>query len=167
VTERLLTVRNRQKRLKIDVSLLGNIAGWVLTEELGIASYELSLELVNTARITWLNEQFVRHRGPTDVITFDYASSEGVSDTCISSSPLLGDIIICVDEAVKQAARFRTSWQMELVRYAVHGVLHLLSFNDATTAQRRRMKVREDALLRAIAQRFPLSKLGRTGIRKH
>ena len=159
MSERRLTVRNRQKRLKIDVSLLRKITDWLL-EELRIPAYELSLQLVNSARMTWLNEQFVRHRGPTDVITFDYATSGADG---YSSCSLVGDIVICVDEAVKQAPRFRTTWQTELVRYVVHGVLHLLSFNDATISQRRRMKVREDALLCAIAQRFPLSTLDRVG----
>jgi len=45
---------------------------------------------------------------------------------------LLGEIYICVDEAVLQARKFGTSWQSEVIRYLVHGVLHLLGFDDSS-----------------------------------
>ena len=48
--------------------------------------------------------------------------------------PLHGEIFICVDEAVWQARKFRTSWQSEIVRYLVHGVLHLLGHDDSRPA---------------------------------
>jgi probable rRNA maturation factor len=67
-----------------------------------------------------------------------------------------------VDEAIIQARRFRTSWPAELVRYLVHGVLHLRGFDDHTAADRRRMKTEENRLLRLLAGRFPLSQLART-----
>ena len=44
----------------------------------------------------------------------------------VGSRFLHGEIFICVDEAIPQAKEFRTSWQSEIVRYIVHGVLHLL-----------------------------------------
>ena len=74
---------------------------------------------------------------------------------------LHGEIFICVDEAVVQARRFRASWQSELVRYVIHGVLHLRGFDDLHPAGRRKMKREEDRLLREIALRFALSKLAR------
>ena len=41
-----------------------------------------------------------------------------------------GKSFVCLDEAVRQARRFHTTWQSELVRYVVHGVLHLLGYDD-------------------------------------
>jgi len=67
----------------------------------------------------------LRHAGATDVIAFDYS---------IRASHLRGEIFICVDEALVQARRFRTTWQSESVRYVVHGVLHLLGFDDRRPA---------------------------------
>ena len=75
-------------------------------------------------------------------------------------TPFHGEIFICLDEAVSQARRFRTTWQSELVRYVVHGVLHLLGYDDAASRARRRMKKAEDTLLHLLAREFDLYNLG-------
>jgi rRNA maturation RNase YbeY len=74
---------------------------------------------------------------------------------------LHGEIFVCLDEAVRQAQRFHTSWPAELMRYVIHGLLHLRGFNDARPAARRRMKREEDRLLRRVAGRFDLSRLAK------
>jgi rRNA maturation RNase YbeY len=72
---------------------------------------------------------------------------------------LYGEIFVCVDEAVWQAQKFGASWQSEVVRYIVHGILHLLGFDDASVAARRKMKREENRRLRELSRRFALSKL--------
>jgi probable rRNA maturation factor len=106
-----------------------------------------------------LNEKFLQHTGSTDVITFDYAE-HGTRNTEHATRPLDGEIFICIDDAKTQAREFRTSWQSELARYVIHGVLHLRGFDDIRTADRRKMKREENRLLKEIARLFPLSKLG-------
>jgi rRNA maturation RNase YbeY len=86
-----------------------------------------------------LNESFLRHAGPTDVLAFNY-SEPGVE-------MLHGEVFVCVEVAVSQARQFATRWQDELVRYAIHGALHLKGFDDHRPADRRRMKREEDRLL--------------------
>jgi probable rRNA maturation factor len=71
-----------------------------------------------------------------------------------------GEIFISIDDAKSQAREFRTSWQSELARYVIHGVLHLRGFDDLRPADRRKMKREENRLLKEIARLFPLSKLG-------
>jgi len=149
----VLSVRSRQRQVKLDQKLLRTIVIWLLAEQLGLKKYELSLQFVGTDEITALNEEYLRHKGSTDVITFDYGSSR-------QQSMVIGDVIICIDEAIAQAPRFQSTWQIELVRYVVHGVLHLLGFDDRTSAKRERMKRREDNLVRRISQRFTLSRIG-------
>ncbi len=73
---------------------------------------------------------------------------------------LHAEIFVCVDEAVRQARRFHTTWQRELARYVVHGLLHLQGYEDSTATKRRRMKREEDRWLREVGRCFPLSKLG-------
>jgi len=103
--------------------------------------------------MTELNERFLQHAGSTDVITFDYVEP--------GSEPLLhGELFLCVDEAKVQSTRYATTWQSELVRYLVHGVLHLCGYDDRTTAQRRKMKAAENRLLAELSLRFNLKKLG-------
>jgi rRNA maturation RNase YbeY len=97
------------------------------------------------------------------------AQASGGQESVRSPSPgrrearpaLHGEIFICLRAAVDHAPRFRTTWQSELVRYLVHGVLHLRGHDDLDAASRRRMKREEDRLLRELARRFRLSHLAR------
>jgi probable rRNA maturation factor len=66
-----------------------------------------------------------------------------------------------VDEAVFQAKQFGTSWQSELLRYVVHGVLHLRGHDDLKSELRRKMKRAENRLVRVLARRFSLAQLSR------
>jgi probable rRNA maturation factor len=74
--------------------------------------------------------------------------------------PLIGDIFICVEEALRQAAKYRTTWQSELIRYIVHGALHLCGYDDQTATARKKMKREEDRILRELSVRFSLNRMG-------
>lgn len=154
-----LVIRNQQRTRRVNIRLLERISRAVLEEFLELENYDLAIHLVATRRITSLNEQFLRHAGPTDVITFDY--SDHASRTTHHTLSLHGEIFVCVQEAVSQARRFRTTWQSELARYAIHGILHLMGYDDQKPARRYHMKRREDALLSRLSRRFALSKLAR------
>ena len=72
---------------------------------------------------------------------------------------LEGELFICLDDAVKQAREFRTTWQEELARYVIHGLLHLRGFDDLEPAARRVMKRHENRLVRRAGRKFPLARL--------
>jgi rRNA maturation RNase YbeY len=74
---------------------------------------------------------------------------------------LHGEIFICLDETVAQAGQFGTAWQSELVRYLVHGVLHLCGHDDLKPSARRLMKRQENRLLRELNRRFLFRRLAR------
>jgi len=151
-----LEIFNRQRTKKINARLLKQIVG-ELFAELKIEQAELGIHLAAAPEMTRWNEKFLRHAGPTDVITFDYSTSRPrIPDP---RPQFHGEIFLCVDEAVRQARKFGTSWQSEVVRYIVHGVLHLLGFDDASAGARRKMKREENRRLRELSRRFPLSKL--------
>jgi len=153
---RTLTLHDRQHRRAVDLRLLRRMARTLLDDLLEAENFDLGIYLVAAAEMTRLNETFLRHQGPTDVIAFDY--NEPVQ-TNHGRRTLRGEIFICVDEAVRQARRFGTSWQSEAVRYLVHGVLHLLGYDDLKPTERREMKREEARLLRQLARQFGLSKL--------
>jgi probable rRNA maturation factor len=155
---RRLTLGNRQRTRAVDLRRLRRLAGELLAELSPARPVQLEVCLLNDAEMTRLNETFLHHAGTTDVITFNY-SERGTRDSGLAS--LHGEVFLCVDEAVRQARRFRTTWQTELARYLVHGVLHLLGHDDRTAAARRKMKREEDRLVAALAARFPLSRLAR------
>jgi probable rRNA maturation factor len=162
-----VVVANRQRTRKVKLRLLKQITGDLLAE-LKIKDAELGINLVSAPEMTALNETFLKHEGSTDVITFDYADDGRAGSPLpaagahgVTRPTLHGEIFICVDEAVVQAKKFKTNWQSEIVRYIVHGILHLLGHDDSRPAARRRMKREEDRRLRLLARRFSLAQLAR------
>lgn len=144
-----LAIANRQRTKKINTRLLKQIAG-ELFAELKIAEADLGCALVSAKEMATVNWQFLQHEGATDVITFDHESTR---------TKLHGELFICVDMAMAQAKEFKSSWQSELVRYVVHGVLHLLGYDDLKPTLRRKMKREENRLVRLLAKRFSLAQL--------
>jgi probable rRNA maturation factor len=166
-----IAVVNRQRTRKINLRLLKKITSALLTE-LEIEKAEIGICLAAGPEMTRLNETFLKHKGSTDVIAFDYefgvppsgGSKRGVMPAQNNRlkpghQTLHGEIFICVDEAVLQARKFGTSWQSEVIRYLVHGILHLLGLDDSSAGARRKMKREENRRLREMSRRFPLSKL--------
>jgi probable rRNA maturation factor len=149
-----LCLRNRQRLRPVDLKLLRKVIGRLLADLQAAPMFDLTVHLTNAAEMTRLNETKLQHGGSTDVITFDYSIA--------GPQPMLaGEIFVCVDEALSQARRFRTTWQSELVRYIVHGVLHLQGHDDLKPAARVKMKREENRLVRELAREFDLSKLQR------
>jgi len=155
---------------KINLRLLKKITQALLAE-LELEKVEIGVCLVAAPEMTRLNETFLKHRGSTDVIAFDYNDNINPGGQRFVAAPKLraltkqcppginGEIFVCMDEAVLQARKFGTNWPSEVVRYLVHGVLHLLGFDDSSAGARRQMKREENRRLGEITRRFPLSKL--------
>ena len=105
---------------------------WLQTPGLDLppaASYELSLRLTTDAEIQALNSQFRQKDQPTDVLSFaamevDFPELEDAADALY-----LGDIIISVDTAARQAPEHGYSLRKELAWLASHGLLHLLGWD--------------------------------------
>lgn len=171
-----VSVSNRQRCRPVASHWLRRLAEYVLGELLGLDRAEVGVHLVSPTAIARLNRQFLGQAGPTDVISFDYTGAWAApmgsrrpppanrpkTGPASQQEALWGDIVICVEEAVAQARRFRTSWTTELARYLIHGLLHLVGATDASPAARRRMKAREDQLLRQAARQIPLHRLARS-----
>jgi probable rRNA maturation factor len=151
-----IVIANRQRTRKANPRVLKQIVLALLTE-LEVTEAELGINLVAEEEMALVNETFLQHSGSTDVITFDHMDARpGTQD---AKSQLHGELFICVDDAVSQARQFGTDWQSELVRYIVHGVLHLLGYDDLAVAARRKMKRVENRLVRWLAKRFELAQL--------
>jgi rRNA maturation RNase YbeY len=159
-------LRNRQTCLPVDLRVFRQIAlAAIAQDRAGLPGrspcrYHLGICLVTARVMTELNETYLRHQGPTDVMAFDYLQGEAAS---IRERGVHGDIFICADEALTQSTRYRTTWQAELVRYLVHGLLHLRGFEDNTPSARRAMKREEDRRLRRLASQFGFDHLAKRG----
>jgi probable rRNA maturation factor len=111
-----------KKKVKgVESRLLSKIAHRAL-EVLGLSKAELSIVLVSDAQIKRLNKLYRNKDKPTDVLSFPIG--EKVEDWLI-----LGDIVISVDTARRQAQELGHSLEEELKRLLVHGLVHLLGYD--------------------------------------
>ena len=152
---RTLVFRSRQRVRRVHTAMLRRVARWLLEDSLGVSDYEICIHLVGADEMARINQAFLQHEGSTDIITFDHAEST-------QAGTLHGEMFICLDDALKQAREFKTSWQNELTRYVIHGVLHLRGYDDLKPAARRVMKREENRLVRAASREFPLARLAKS-----
>lgn len=101
----------------------------------------IGLAVVDDERMARLHEQYKNVAGTTDVLTFDLRED--------GDATLDADIVICRDEAVRQATARGREARLELLLYAVHGLLHLLGYDDVDDDQAAVMHARENDLLTA------------------
>ena len=154
-----ILIANRQRTKKINARFLKQIVN-ALFSELEISDVELGINLVGAKEMARVNWRFLQHEGSTDVIMFDHAEKRKAESG--KRKILHGELFICLDDAVTQAREFDSSWQSEVVRYLVHGVLHLLGHDDLQPDLRRKMKRAENRLVRRLEKTFSLAQLART-----
>jgi probable rRNA maturation factor len=121
-----------------------------LNQEASDETWTLGLLITNDENIRRLNAQYRGEDSFTDVLAFASGKdSDGfVSPPC--TPPHLGDIAISYPRAVAQAAQYGHSTAEELDRLVVHGVLHLLGYDDQTRVQRKAMWARQESIVRAF-----------------
>lgn len=84
-----------------------------------------------------INQRFLSHDYFTDIITFDYCEGDKLS----------GDLFISVDSVKENSIQYGTEFNDELNRVMVHGILHLIGYDDHTKAQQKQMRQKEDYYL--------------------
>jgi len=113
---------------------------------LGHGRSELSLTLTDDAGIAELNRTWRGKRGPTDVLSFSLV--EG--DHADHRGALLGDVVIGVPQAARQARAAHRALDRELADLAIHGILHLLGHDHERQDEARAMRAEERRLRRAL-----------------
>ena len=109
---------------------------------LGFRDAELSVTLTSDEAIAQIAGDFGRARRPTDVLAFSLLEGPGAE----FRGDVLGDVIVSLDSAERQALRRGVPLQAELRQLLIHGVLHLLGMDHVTPAQARAMRTLEDHL---------------------
>lgn len=118
--------------------------------------------LTDDATVHAMNRDYRGYDRPTDVLSF--ALNDSVPDAppmpALPGQPaVLGDVIISVDTAERQARNLGISLEEELALLTVHGILHLLGYEDETEAGAARMRVREQAVLGSSLQPMQYDKV--------
>lgn len=98
---------------------------------------ELTYIFVNDSKILEVNRQYINHDYYTDIITFDYTRGQLIR----------GDIFISLDTVASNAILVGVSYERELLRVIIHGVLHLCGINDKGPGEREIMERHENEAL--------------------
>ena len=107
---------------------------------------EISISLVDDSAISELNATYREKQGATDVLSFSLL--EG--DHSERRGALLGDVVVSLETAARQAARGGRSLDQEVLRLLIHGALHLLGHDHEEAGEARRMRVEERRLWRLL-----------------
>lgn len=118
------------------------VSGWireVISMHDKIAG-EINYIFCSDEKILSVNREFLKHDYFTDIITFDYSEQK----------ILAGDIYISLDTVASNAADLRSSYESELNRVIVHGILHLCGFKDKLPDESMQMRKLEDEALNLL-----------------
>ena len=136
-----ISIASPQEIVEVDRGRMREIARAVLAGE-GVAEAEISLAFVDNPTIHRLNQRYLQHDEPTDVLSFPLSEP--------NSKTLAGELVLGVEVAKAQAEARGHDVQTELALYVIHGLLHLCGFDDKTEAKAAKMRERERHYLREL-----------------
>ncbi|MCX5694820.1 MAG: rRNA maturation RNase YbeY [Candidatus Omnitrophica bacterium] len=131
-----ITLWNLQETVSLHTRKIKTIIRKVLKGEGVKKSGWINVCFVNDAQITKFNTKFHNTKSSTDVLAFNLSNKK-------DGNFLLADIIVSAQTALRQAHQLKTTPDFELSLYVVHGILHILGFNDHTNAQIKLMRKKE------------------------
>ncbi|MEO7037970.1 MAG: rRNA maturation RNase YbeY [Polyangiaceae bacterium] len=132
-------------------SAIRRIANAMLVE-LALDHAELSVLLTNDAEIHALNLQHRHKDKPTDVLSFPLDEGGG-ADGAVSGTRLLGDVVISLDTAARQARGRRRELLPEVRFLLAHGILHLIGYDHGNPVEKREMTAMTRRLVRAVTEK--------------
>ena len=115
------------------------VSGWIkaVAETYGKKTGDISYIFCSDEKILEVNRQYLQHDYYTDIITFDYCEGDRLS----------GDLFISLDTVRTNAEQFGASYDNELHRVIIHGILHLCGINDKGPGEREIMEAAENKAL--------------------
>lgn len=134
-----IDIRNLQHAVRLNKKKISECAVYALNA-MGENALELSLVFVDDLYIRGLNRKYRGVDAATDVLAFELRDSK-INDV------ILGDVVISAETAKREAADRGLSFQEEINRYVIHGILHLLGYDDENPRDMKRMKEKEEKLL--------------------
>lgn len=114
---------------------------------------EISILFVNDSHMKQLNSSYRKKNKTTDVLSFSQIEGEGTPQAA------LGDIVISLSQAKKQARKFGNNFNGEIVRLIIHGILHLLGYDheNVSEVEIARMRTVEDLLFEMLRKNLKLT----------
>ena len=132
-----INLQNLQKKVPIKTKKIESFLKDLLKKE-EIHNADLSIVFVSPQKMCALNIKFLNHHYTTDVLSF-----------CYQERPhLMGEIIVSPNEAIKYCRQHGGEVEKEILYYVVHGFLHLLGYDDHSLKDIKRMRKKEQEVLR-------------------
>jgi rRNA maturation RNase YbeY len=138
-------LQGRRGLPRVDRRRLRSLAKQLLGE-IDREGAELSIALVDDEAIAELNVRYREREGPTDVLSFSLEEGPHAE----RRGALLGDVVVSLETAERQARRARRRLDDEVLRLLIHGTLHLVGHDHAEDEEARRMRAEERRLWRAL-----------------
>jgi len=129
-------IKDMQKKIKVDRKFIRRVVRETLKRE--AKGGEVSIVLTDNEYIRELNLKYRSVDRATDVLAFPM------------DEEILGDIVISVEKAKEQALVYRKSLKNEVGRLVIHGILHLIGYDDSSRASLKKMHAREEEILKEI-----------------
>jgi len=143
----LLEILDEQDKLAVDLGKVRMVCERILHDS-GIKSGKINVVLVDSDTIGQYNRDFLQHDYPTDTISFptEYRQDEG---------HLEGEVLVCTEIAQERAEEFSWTADEELLLYVVHGMLHLIGYDDTDAEQQAKMQEKERDYLATLGIQVP------------
>jgi len=135
-----LSINCTGKQFKVNKYKIHKLVN-ALIKELNFSITSLPINIVTTEQIISINKSYLNHHYSTDIITFNYSG-----DVC----NLDGEIFISSDDAKLNAKRFNSTLKKEYYRLVIHGILHLIGYDDIKQSNKIIMKKLENKLLNQL-----------------
>lgn len=148
-------VFNEQTDLPIKKQSVKQVVKCVLSL-LDVHTNEVGIYFVSTDKICSMHAQYFQDPSVTDCITFPIDSENLKVKGCLgitSGYHILGEIFICPKTAIDYVAKRPQTAHHEVTLYLIHGILHLLGFDDLTEYQRRKMKREEKKIMKLLEEK--------------
>jgi len=141
--ELAITIKNLQKKLRISPKKIKKAILNTLKAEGVKEPCRINVCFTGDKEIKKLNYRYLKIKQPTDVLAFDMSAGPG-------RGGIQAEIIVSTDTAARNAAVFGTLPMYEACLYVLHGVLHILGYNDATVAAKKQMQRKAELILSCL-----------------
>ena len=153
-----ITISSTQKTLRVPRRAMERLVAFVARAE-GVRWAQVDIAVVGSDEMAGHNRRFLGHRGPTDVISFDLTDDPSFGGHAPSTTRrgggdggsrggLSAQLIVCADVARTQGPHHGLSPTRELLLYVIHGLLHVIGYDDQNIRAAAKMHARQDELLR-------------------
>ncbi|MFO0792958.1 MAG: rRNA maturation RNase YbeY [Candidatus Brocadiaceae bacterium] len=142
-----LEIINTQRLCAINKKKIKNLVQGVLKIEEKDA--ELNIVFTDNKKIKEINKTFLRHNYATDVISFPYHESS-------ISNIINGEIVVSAEKAIEVSQKHGYEAEGEIALYVIHGLLHLLGYDDKQKKEAKKMHQRERELLLHFGYNVPM-----------